>query len=69
MLGQATGIPGHASSPLLLCLLCGSLGIPEFIGITWGKRLAGEMGVCWVCTPLLSALGSVLGSWAGAEEG
>lgn len=49
-LGEATGVPGQESAPLLLFLLCGFLGISEFIGITEGKLLEGDVGICWVWT-------------------
>lgn len=55
-LGQASGF-----YPLLLCLLCGLLGVPKLIGISQGEWLEGEVGVCRVWTAVPSA-GSALAS-------
>lgn len=61
--GQTSGF-----CPLLVCHLCGLLGVPELTGITQGKWLEGEMGVFRVWAPVLR-VGSVLAGWAGAEGG
>lgn len=55
-MGQATGF-----YPLLLCFLCGLLGVPKLIGISQGEWLEGEVGVCRVWTAAPSA-GSALAS-------